>query len=39
MSYYDENPYATPFDIRKAKRLLDFQPQMGWRDYDEWERA
>ncbi len=36
--YYADNPYAPPFDIRKAKRLLGFEPTMDWRDYDTWEK-
>jgi len=37
--YYLDNPFAPPFDIRKAKRLLGFKPVMDWRDYDNWEKA
>jgi len=36
--YYQDNPYAPPFDIRKAKRMLGFKPTMDWRDYDNWEK-
>lgn len=27
--YFDANPYASVFDIRKAKRLLDWEPEFG----------
>jgi len=36
--YYAENPFAPPFDIRKAKRLLGFKPTKDWRTFDAWEK-
>ena len=36
-SYFEANPYATVFDIRKASRLLGWEPLSSWRRFDEWE--
>jgi nucleoside-diphosphate-sugar epimerase len=35
--YFAANPYATAFDIRKAARLLRWEPLSDWRDFDNWE--
>ena len=35
--YFDANPYASVFDIRKAARLLGWEPKSDWRQFDEWE--
>lgn len=35
--YYTGNPFAPPFDIRKAQRLLGYAPQKDWRDIEHWE--
>lgn len=34
---FDDNPYASMFDIRKAKRLLGWEPAWTWRDFEKWE--
>lgn len=36
-TYFDENPYASVFDIRKAKRLLGWEPAFDWHDIEQWE--
>jgi nucleoside-diphosphate-sugar epimerase len=36
-AYFEENPYASVFDIRKAKKLLGWEPQLDWRDFEQWE--
>jgi len=36
-AYFEENPYASVFDIRKAARLLGWEPKFDWRDFSEWE--
>ena len=35
--YYDDNPFAPPFDIRKAQRLLGYAPKYDWRNIERWE--
>ncbi len=35
--YFDANPHASVFDIRKAARLLGWEPKSDWRQFDEWE--
>ncbi len=35
--YFRDNPYASVFDIRKAERLLKWQPLLDWRDFEDWE--
>jgi hypothetical protein len=37
-AYFESNPYAPPFDLRKAERLLDFKPTKDWRTFDQWEK-
>jgi len=34
--YFESNPFAPPFDARKARRLLDFRPTKSWRTFDQW---
>lgn len=34
---FEDNPYASMFDIRKAKRLLGWEPAWTWRDFEKWE--
>ena len=36
-AYFDDNPHASVFDIRKAERLLGWTPQCDWRNFDDWE--
>ena len=36
--YFESNPFAPPFDTRKAKRRLGFQPAKCWREYDQWDK-
>lgn len=36
-SYYEANPEAPAFDIRKAKRLLGYQPTRDWRQIEKWD--
>ena len=36
-AYFAENPYASVFDIRKAKRLLNWAPQSDWHGFEQWE--
>ena len=36
-AYFDDNPYASVFDIRKAKRLLGWVPQSDWKNPGQWE--
>ena len=35
--YFEKNPFASVFDIRKAQRMLDWNPQLHWREFGEWE--
>lgn len=35
--YYEENPCAPPFDIRKARRLLGYEPKCDCRHIEQWE--
>ena len=35
--YFGANPYASVYDIRKAQRMLGWQPQLEWRNFEEWE--
>ncbi len=35
--YYDSNPLAPAFDIRKAQRLLGYAPQYDCRKIEDWE--
>jgi hypothetical protein len=30
------NPFACPFDTRKAQRLLGWQPAKSWCDFRDW---
>ena len=39
MSYFIDNPHAPFFDIRKAKKLLGFNPQFGKDDLDHPDRV
>ena len=36
-AYFDDNPFASVFDIRKAERLLGWTPQCDWHDFATWE--
>jgi nucleoside-diphosphate-sugar epimerase len=36
-AYFAENPYGSVFDIRKAQRLLNWEPQLDWHDFEQWE--
>ena len=36
-AYFEADPYAAVFDIRKAKAMLDWEPKFDWRDFEEWE--
>ncbi len=36
-SYFQNNPTASPFDIRKAERLLGYKPTRDCREIEEWE--
>ena len=36
-AYFEVNPYASVFDIRKAERLLGWKPAYHWREFDQWE--
>ena len=36
-AYFQADPYITVFDLRKAERLLGWQPAFSWRDIDELE--
>ena len=35
---YFGNPFAPPFDLRKAKRLLGWKPTKSWQTFDQWEK-
>ncbi len=35
--YFQANPYASAFDIRKAQRLLGWRPRLDWREFEKWE--
>jgi nucleoside-diphosphate-sugar epimerase len=35
--YYEANPFAPPFDLRKAERLLGYKPACDFRAMDQWE--
>ena len=35
--YFEANPYASVFDIRKAKRLLGWEPLSDWHTIEQWE--
>ncbi|MBT3268966.1 NAD-dependent epimerase/dehydratase family protein [Candidatus Poribacteria bacterium] len=35
--YFAANPQASVFDIRKAARLLGWEPKSDWRHFDDWE--
>jgi hypothetical protein len=36
-TYFEANPFASVFDIRKAKRWLGWEPLYDWRHFEEWE--
>ena len=36
-AYFKSNPKASLFDIRKAKRLLQWEPLHHWKDFESWE--
>ena len=36
-SYYEGNPHASVYDIRKAARLLGWEPKFDWRELEAWE--
>jgi nucleoside-diphosphate-sugar epimerase len=35
--YYRNHPYASVFDLRKAERLLGWQPRDVWENFEQWE--
>ena len=35
--YYQNDPYASVFDLRKAERLLGWKPQDRWQNFEELE--
>ncbi|MFC1526583.1 NAD-dependent epimerase/dehydratase family protein [Candidatus Latescibacterota bacterium] len=35
--YFEADPCISVFDLRKARRLLGWEPAFGWRDIDEME--
>ncbi len=35
-SYYEQDPYASAYDIRKAERLMGWKPQDEWKDIDQF---
>ena len=37
MAYFEADPYAAVFDIRKAKAMLGWEPKFDWRDFEVWE--
>ncbi len=37
MGYFEADPYAAVFDIRKAKAMLGWEPKFDWRDFETWE--
>ncbi len=36
-AYFENTPYASIFDIRKAKTLLNWEPQLDWHQFEAWE--
>jgi UDP-glucose 4-epimerase len=36
-AYFQRNPYASVYDIRKAHRPLGWAPQLNWRSFEEWQ--
>jgi nucleoside-diphosphate-sugar epimerase len=36
--YFESQPFAPPFDCRKAEKMLGFDPTQDWRDFDSWEK-
>ena len=36
-SYFDANPYASVFDLRKAAQMLGWAPESNWREFEAWE--
>ena len=34
---FEDNPHASMFDIRKAERLLGWQPAWTWQNFEQWE--
>ncbi|NCO43165.1 MAG: NAD(P)-dependent oxidoreductase [Armatimonadetes bacterium] len=36
-AYFEQNPFGSVFDIRKAERLLGWKPEHSWRNYEEWK--
>ena len=37
MAYFEADPYAAVFDIRKAEAMLGWEPKFDWRDFEAWE--
>lgn len=35
--YYERNPFASVYDLRKAERLLGWQPQDRWQEFEQLE--
>jgi len=36
-AYYEQDPYASVYDIRKAQRLLGWVPRDEWKDFEQLE--
>ncbi len=36
-AYFEDNPYASVFDIRKAERQIAWTPQFDWHGFENWE--
>ncbi len=37
--YFAENPFAPPFDTRKARNRLGYRPTREWRNLEHWEEG
>ena len=35
--YFEQNPFASVFDMRKAERVLGWRPELDWREFEQWE--
>jgi hypothetical protein len=36
--YFVAEPFASPYDTRKAQHLLGFAATLDWRAFEHWER-
>lgn len=36
-AYFEDNPYASVYDLRQAARVLGWEPAFGWEDIDDLE--